>query len=546
MIKNKKVAFVVALHQSDEHRPNGFELFNNYLISIYESCEYPFKIFAFDNQSQDKFEVENKPDNLNITRVENQYIGGCTYTWNEGIKMAIKENFDVVVITSDDQIYDNTINNFIDVILTHQHREDGIFGPLSNNPNNNYQRAYQPNNKVFEISGKPGDELNGFCLAMTKESIKKNYFDSDGNFFNTGKEYIWGKQDVEVQQRVGHSIVVGECYVHHIKQGGWREIRSNSKKYNNKPRYEPINLEYFLNMELQPGGGGKEIVLKNKTLKTIGEVVDFWKNDTNIENVKKHLNPSNWQYFNCMIAEFKKDVADHHELGWDKLTKEYFDSLTNMTDEEIELFLKKTPVEFDNGYVRHSYHRACAMIGRLINNKSYIPFYMKKEKIYDLPREKYGQLRISSPIYNVNGLLNIEELGIPKDDFTICQSGILSLMGIRENDDLDIIISSRARNKFFNGNDGFIRIGGVEIFEKNKGKFIKFGATDDDELIKKYSFNVNGYNFLEPRFYFSRKNKKTERDMNDWDGIRRFFEMESYKGYPFNYLTLKQWGHEFI
>ena len=53
MIKNKKVAFVVALHQSKTHRPNGFELFNNYLTSIYTSCEYPFKLFAFDNSSDD-------------------------------------------------------------------------------------------------------------------------------------------------------------------------------------------------------------------------------------------------------------------------------------------------------------------------------------------------------------------------------------------------------------------------------------------------------------------------------------------------------------
>ena len=56
MIKNKKVAFVCALHQSKVHRPNGFELFNDYLASIYTSCKYPFKIFAFDNQSDVKFE----------------------------------------------------------------------------------------------------------------------------------------------------------------------------------------------------------------------------------------------------------------------------------------------------------------------------------------------------------------------------------------------------------------------------------------------------------------------------------------------------------
>jgi GT2 family glycosyltransferase len=239
MIKNKKVAFVCTIHQSETHRPNGFKLFNDYLVSIYTSCKYPFKLFVFDNESDDKFEVENQPDSLVITRVDDQYKGGCTYTWNEGIKQAIKEDYDVVIITSDDQLYNETVNNFIDAILTHEHRDDAIFGPLSNNPNNDYQihgkdgwfenygdgtaTTYLPN-KIYEISGKPGDELNGFCLAMTKECIQNNYFDNNGNFFSTEQEYIWGKQDVEVQQRVGHSIVVGSCYVHHYKIGGWRKI----------------------------------------------------------------------------------------------------------------------------------------------------------------------------------------------------------------------------------------------------------------------------------------------------------------------------------
>ena len=51
-----------------------------------------------------------------------------------------------------------------------------------------------------------------------------------------------------------------------------------------------------------------------------------------------------------------------------------------------------------------------------------------------------------------------------------------------------------------------------------KGKFRIFDAQGDDDLIKNYSFKVNGYNFLEPRFYFSRKNKHTDRDKSDWDG----------------------------
>ena len=65
-------------------------------------------------------------------------------------------------------------------------------------------------------------------------------------------------------------------------------------------------------------------------------------------------------------------------------------------------------------------------------------------------------------------------------------------------------------------------------------------------MIENYSFVVNGYNFLEPRFYFSRKNKNTDRDKLDWKGMRAFFEMGSHKGYPFNQLTDEQWGTEYI
>ena len=73
-----------------------------------------------------------------------------------------------------------------------------------------------------------------------------------------------------------------------------------------------------------------------------------------------------------------------------------------------------------------------------------------------------------------------------------------------------------------------------------------FDAQGDDDLIDNYSFNVNGYNFLEPRFYFSRKNKHTDRDKSDWEGMREFFKAEIHKSYPFNQLTDEQWGVEYI
>jgi hypothetical protein len=318
----------------------------------------------------------------------------------------------------------------------------------------------------------------------------------------------------------------------------WRQVKRKEKR-NNFVEYQPISLDYFLRMEVANGGGGKEVLNQDYSLKTVKEIVEFYSNKDNVDRVRKTLNPKNWQYFNCMLAEFRKNVGDHHQLGWENMTEDYYNSLELMSDDELEIFLKNNPIEFDNGFIRHSYHRACAMIGRLINGKKYIPFYMKKDQIYDNPREHDRIHRIQPLIKNVGGL---SEVTIPRGEFTICQSGILALMGIRQNDDVDIIISSEARHQLFRGNEGFIRLNEVEIFEKDKGKFRIFDAQGDDDLIDNYSFVVNGFKFLEPRFYFSRKNEITDRDKNDWRLIREFFENESHKGYPFNLLSEEQWG----
>ncbi len=305
-----------------------------------------------------------------------------------------------------------------------------------------------------------------------------------------------------------------------------------------------VSEDYFLNMELQKGGGGKEMVTNNHTLNTVGDVVEYYSDKKNIEKQIQNLNPNNWQYFNCMMAEFRHGVDDHHKLGWDKMSKEYYDSKPMMTDVEIKRFLMLNPVDFGNGYIRHSYHRACAMIGRLIQGKPYIPFYMEEKYMYDEIKSDDGRHRVNPIITNVNGL---NKINIPRGEFTITQSGILALMGIRQNDDVDIIISSAARHQMFNNSRQFIRTDGCEIFEPNKSKFRLFGAHGDDDLIKNYSVQIGGYNFLEPRFYFSRKNKnKTTRDVEDWNGIKKFFSMKSHLGYPYSMFSEEQWGLKWV
>ena len=310
-----------------------------------------------------------------------------------------------------------------------------------------------------------------------------------------------------------------------------------------KKNFEPISLDYFLKMELAKGGGGKEVIKNNNQLKTVKDVYEFYSSTENIKLAKDTLNPNNWQYFNCMLAEFRKDVADHHELGWDKMTEDYYNSLELMSDKELELFLKQNPVEFDNGFIKHSYHRACAMIGRLLKGKPYIPFYMEKEKIYNIPWKNDNKIRTPNPLYNIKSLSQLD--GFDRSQYCLTQSSILALMGIRSNDDVDIIMNSSFRQNIGIGNQHF-KTGNVEIFSPNYDKFMINGAKNDDDLIENFTFEFEGYRFLEPRFYFSRKNKDTEKDKADWDGIRNFFEMASHKGYPFNKLTDEQWGVKYL
>ena len=89
--------------------------------------------------------------------------------------------------------------------------------------------------------------------------------------------------------------------------------------------YKPLSEKQFLEMPLQKGQGGKEVILVDYQLKTVKDVIEYYSNKNYLKNVESQLVPSNWQYFNCMMAEFRHNVGDHHQLGWENMTKEYYD-----------------------------------------------------------------------------------------------------------------------------------------------------------------------------------------------------------------------------
>ena len=358
--------------------------------------------------------------------------------------------------------------------------------------------------------------------------------------------YIKSKAQLNISNQCGTNHLVVRYSKVYESQRQYPIKHNFIKDINYISHYEPIDIDYFLDMEVQSGGGGKEICHQNGRLKTVRDVVEYWKDSENIKLIQPLLTPNNWQYFNSMMAGYKKGViTESGPDSWKLLTKEYYDSLPDMSDEEIDIFQKDNPVDFDNGFIRHGTHRAYAMIGRLIKGQKYKPFWMRKERIFDVPRAKDGKHRILPLTTKVKGLQELLSIGIHKDEFIIVQSGILPIIDVRVNNDIDIIISSAARNRLFNGHQEFIRLeNGIEIFAPMYGKFMKFGAQDDDDLINNYALVIDGVRFLEPRFYFQRLFRDSEKDKSDWPGVRRFFNLEKYKCYPYNTISLEQWGYE--
>ena len=62
-------------------------------------------------------------------------------------------------------------------------------------------------------------------------------------------------------------------------------------------------------MEFADGSGGKEIVTQNHTLRTVRDVYMFYSVPGNIQTIKSNLTTDNWQYFNCILGEFRKNVG---------------------------------------------------------------------------------------------------------------------------------------------------------------------------------------------------------------------------------------------
>lgn len=251
MIKTK-VCLVITSHSSKTIRPYGRDLLLNAYNSFTKNCNYDYNVVIVDNQSDEVLNNDIiKDPRVHYIYVEDQWKRGLTGAWNEGIKKSFELGCDVILNSNDDLIFNDTINSFVEKILSNNHKDISIFGPLTNGVNGpfvNIQYSKNPDSKKSKEIVANGWEgfVSGFFFGFTKNFYQKFKYPSGdlfAEFDKFDKPYIhkyagdcgkWGGQEMEIlrfKENGGKVFVIGECWIDHIKKRDWNKARQIAGEY---------------------------------------------------------------------------------------------------------------------------------------------------------------------------------------------------------------------------------------------------------------------------------------------------------------------------
>lgn len=238
-----KVGYTFTFHQSDNIRPAGKEVTLPSIKSFYNHCDYNFETFVIDNQSDPRSSfseiVDLSTENLHYTYINNQYEKGLTGAWDLGVRQAIKNGCDIIILSGDDIIFNKTINRLIDHIKADKDNDNSIYGPVASGITNKIQLADAPTNKTTQILGsKFLQHLGGHLYAFTKE-FYHNWKQPNGELFiidqpHNGGDGKWGGNEGNVMhwaEQGAKCYIVGTCHVHHQEETrqSWKVSRDIEK-----------------------------------------------------------------------------------------------------------------------------------------------------------------------------------------------------------------------------------------------------------------------------------------------------------------------------
>jgi len=218
------IGFVCLMHKCKDCSRNSFDIINNFIKSLYEFCDKEFIFYLFDNGSDELYKVPSH-SNIKYTRIKDQTIRGLAGPYNDGIKMAVEDNCDLIILINDDIILNDTINTFIDMVMNHKFKSIGLYGPLSNGLHvNSHQLAEKAGSGIREITHEYNQfgDINGFVMAFTPDFYHLVKL-SNGDFCDMRKK--WGGGEELMQDRAkglgARMFIIKDCWVYHRRISEW-------------------------------------------------------------------------------------------------------------------------------------------------------------------------------------------------------------------------------------------------------------------------------------------------------------------------------------
>ena len=220
---DSKIGFVCLMHKCKDCSRNSFNTINNLIRTLYMFCKKEFILYLFDNASDEKYNLPYS--NIKYTYIEDQTIRGLAGPYNDGIKMAVEDNCDLIILINDDVVLNNSINNFIDIIMNHEFKDIGLYGPLSNGLHiNSHQLADKAGKGIREITHEYDQfsDINGFIMAFSPEFYHLVKL-PNGDFCDMRK--IWGGGEEIMQDRArergARMFIIKNCWFYHQRISGW-------------------------------------------------------------------------------------------------------------------------------------------------------------------------------------------------------------------------------------------------------------------------------------------------------------------------------------
>lgn len=256
--------------------------------------------------------------------------------------------------------------------------------------------------------------FNGRNLIMKDNHIIELQFDKNFNFFKKSKIIILNEVEFKIFFKISKKIKKlsfrePKYYLDLTKYNIkfiFLKFKNTFFPYVSKKEFLSLNIEELNSKSWLLRKKHLDIVTNNKTNIKVKDIINHFYESSNftkaIDNIVETntsmifeepiyankdfwLNGNNFFIYN-IIYQFRKNVVaykDANEYIKDTrnknllYTKEYYESLKILNDNELKKFLKENPIEISKNSIVSGKHKAFAMIGRLINGKKYIKFKVR-------------------------------------------------------------------------------------------------------------------------------------------------------------------------